>query len=134
MACMNKAKPGLSLVEVLIAVLMLGISVTTLLSLQGVISRGVFSVHATIDRIPYIRGFFIEADRDKLFKKDAPQTKKIENPDTRLRYSAETALPKSLSAYKQLRLERVEAEWSTGFGTSKETFARLRFVPQAEGT
>ena len=127
---MNTVRPGLSLVEVLIAVLMLGISVTTLLALQAALSRGVFSVHATIDRIPLIRNFFIEVDRDKLFKETAPQIKNIEQPQMRLTYSSKATLPKSLSSYKQLYLEKVEAEWSTGFGTCKETFARIRFVPQ----
>ncbi len=131
---MNTAQPGLSIVEVLIAVLMLGISVTTLLSLQGVLSRGVFTVHATVERIPFIRNLFVEADRDKLFKKDTPQITTIEQPTLRLTYSPKGSLPKALSSYTHLQLETVDAEWSTPFGTSKESFARLRFVPKVEGT
>lgn len=130
---MNRARPGLSLVEVLVAVLIVGISVTTILSLQGVLSRGVFSVHATINRMPFIRSLFAEADRDKLFKNDDSHVKTIEHPAVRLTYSLEAKLPKSLSAFKQLKLEKVEADWSTGFGTCKQVFTRLRFVPQAEG-
>lgn len=126
---MNRARPGLSLVEVLVAVLMLGISVTTLLALQGVLSRGVFSVHAAIDRLPFILNYFVEVDREKLFKQNAPQTKKIEFPSINLTYNI-TDAPSPLTA--QVKLEKIEAHWSTAFGTNTEAFARLRFVPSVE--
>ncbi|MBA3752207.1 hypothetical protein H0X06_05470 [Candidatus Dependentiae bacterium] len=131
---MNRARPGLSLVEVLIAVLMLGISVTTLFSLQGVLSRGVFTAHALIDRIPYIRSFFVEIDRDQLFKRETVKSKTIEHPSLRMNYSIGAVADKSLTALKQLRLEKIEAEWPTPFGVKKETVARLRFVPQPEAS
>ncbi len=129
---MKRARPGLSLVEVLIAVLMLGISVTTLFSLQGVLSRGVFTAHALIDRIPYIRSFFVEIDRDQLFKRESVKTKTIEYPVLRMNYSIGAVADKSLTSLKQLRLEKIEAEWPTPFGERKEIYARLRFVPQPE--
>ena len=126
---MDKALPGLSLIEVLIAVLMLGISVTTLLSLQGVLTRGVFSVHAAAERVPFIISYLFEADREKFFKQEQSQTKTLEDPSVRMTYSTGPA-PSSLSTL--LKVEKVEAHWSTAFGTCTEMFARLRFVPQVE--
>ena len=60
---MKSAKSGLSLVEVIIAVLILGVATTSLLGLQGALIRGVFSAHALIDRLGFIRSFFVEVDK-----------------------------------------------------------------------
>lgn len=126
-AVMNK--PGLSIIEVLLAVLMVGVSVTTLLSLQGVLSRGVYSAHAFIIRLPFIRSYFVEADRDGLYERTEPQKKTIEDPEMELTY---TVSRKPLKQFEHTVVEQVAAQWSMAFGARKETVTRIKFVPGKE--
>ncbi len=122
-------KPGLSIIEVLLAVLIVGVSVTTLLSLQGVLSRGVYSAHALIIRLPFMRSYFVEADRDALYERTEPQKKTIEDPQTELTYSVSR---KPLKQFEHTVVEQVLAQWSMAFGTRKETVTRVKFVPGKE--
>ncbi len=124
-------KKGLSLLEAMIAILIVGISVTSLLSLQGVLSRAVFGAHGIIDRIPYIKSMFVQADRDKLYEKEGIQERKIEDPVTTLRYSvAAPTDAQKFKAYPHLVIEHVEAQWPGLLGDQKETFTMFRFYPK----
>jgi len=125
-------KPGLSLIEVVLAILMIGISVITILSLQGTLTRGVFLSHAFIDRIAFIRSFFVEADRDKLFEDEKTHKKVIEVPQLSMTYKTIKPTGKGLKGYKNLIIEQVEAEWPSPFGTKKETFNIVRSFPTVE--
>lgn len=129
---MKSAKSGLSLVEVLIAVLMLGIATTSLLSLQGVLVRGVFSAHALIDRLGFIRSFFVEVDKDRLFATGTPPKKVIEDPVLTMNYSQRKLASKALASHTYLVVEHIEAQWPTPLGSRKDSFARLTFRPQKE--
>ncbi len=129
---MKSVKPGLSLVEVVIAVLILSISVTALLGLQGTLIRGVFSAHTVIERLGFIRSFFVQAGRDQLFKRGAVQTKVLDDPETTLNYTEKAPASSALKTNKHLAVEQVDAEWMTPFGTRKDTYARLLFKPKKE--
>jgi hypothetical protein len=122
-------KPGLSILEVMIAVLMVGVSVTALLSLQGVLSRSVYSAHGLIIRLPFIRSYFVEADRDGLYEKAEPQKKTIEDPLTQLTYSVEK---KAFKQFEHTVIERVDAQWTLAFGPRKEMATRIKFAPAKE--
>lgn len=126
------ARPGLSLLEVMLAVLIIGVSVTTLLALQGKLSRGVFMAHALIDRIPYIAGFFVSAEKDRLYLERKSHTKKIEDPEVAMAYSVSKPTQKSLAQFQHLLVEKIDAQWPTIMGTRSETFAQLRFVARPE--
>lgn len=131
MTFISKRMQGLSLVEAMLAILVVGISLTALLSLQGVLSRNVFGLHALIDRMPYIKNMFVQADRDKLYTKQGIQEKKIEDPPTTLHYS--TSKPsdgQKFKAYPNIMIEKVEAVWSSLRGTSRQTQIMFRFYPK----
>ncbi len=125
-------RSGLSLVEVMLALLIVGVSVTTLLTLQGKLSRGVFFAHALIDRIPYIAGFFVTAERDKFYLDQKSQKKTIDDPELVMTYTVSKSKNKSIAQFQQVIIEKVEAQWPTIMGTRKETFTQLRFVPRLE--
>ena len=118
--------------EVVLAVLMLGIAATSLLGLQGTLLRGVFSAHSVLDRLGFIRSFFVQADRDRLFKKGVVEKKVLEDPTLTMNYTQKRPASSALSSHKHLVVEQVEAEWPTPFGTRKDTFSRLSFRPQKE--
>ncbi len=127
---MKSAKPGLSLVEVVIAVLILGVATTSLLGLQCVLIRGVFSAHALIDRLGFVRSFFVEVDKDRLFATGTPPKKVLEDPILTMNYSQKKPSSKALASHTYLVLEHIEAQWPTPFGARKDSFARLSFRPQ----
>jgi hypothetical protein len=125
-------RPGLSILEVMLALLIIGVSVTALLTLQGKLSRGVFFAHALIDRIPFITSFFVAADKDKLYLDKKAHKKVIEDPELSMTYAAATPSDKALVPFKYLILEKIHAQWPTVMGSRSESCAMLRFVPHPE--
>ncbi len=123
---------GLTIFEVVLAILIVGISVTTLLSLQGALSRVVFLSHAFVDRIGFIKSFFVEADRDRIFQKEKELKKVIDFPPLTMNYSIKKPTAKALKNASMLEVERVEASYRTILGPKSQTYARLRFVPRVE--
>ncbi len=123
---------GFSLLEVLLAVLIVGVSVPVLLSLQGVLSRGVSTTHALIERIPYIRSYFVEADKEKLYEGEKFHKKVIEDPSLTMTYSAVKPTSRKFRGFENLLLERVKAQWPTILGTRTETFTKVRFFIKKE--
>ena len=92
-------------------------------------SRGVYSAHAFIIRLPFIRSYFVEADRDGLYERTEPQKKTIEDPEMELTYSVSR---KPLKQFEHTVVEQVAAQWSMAFGARKETVTRIKFVPGKE--
>jgi prepilin-type N-terminal cleavage/methylation domain-containing protein len=121
---------GFTLIEVMVAVLIMGVSVVTLMSLQGVLTRGVFSAHSVLERLPYIRNFFVEADKEGWYKNETVQKKSLEDPEMKLTYNTSRAKFKALMKFEHLRIEKVAAQWPSLFNAKRETAAALRFFPQ----
>lgn len=124
------AKQGLSLIEVMLAVLIVGISVTTLLALQGKLSRGVFLAHGIVERIPFIMSYFVSAEKERLFEDQKAHKKDIQDPELAMTYSASKATSRSLASFQHLVIEKIDASWPTVLGPRNETFAVLRFAPR----
>lgn len=127
---MKSVRPGISLIEVVIAVLMLGIATTSLLGLQGALLRGVFSAHLVLDRLSFIGSYFTEIEKEQLIQKNVSHTKRIDDPSLSLTFALKKTTSSGLSSHVHLIVEQVDAEWPTPFGVRKESFARLRFRPQ----
>lgn len=81
-------KSGLSLIEAIFAILIVGISVSSILALQIALTRGVFNSHNLLIRIAYIKNLFIKAELEKLYAKEAPYHENIEDPPTQITYNA----------------------------------------------
>jgi len=118
--------------EVMLAVLMLGIAITSLTGLQSALFRGVFSSHALIDRLGFIRSFFVEIDKDRLFATGTPPQRKIEDPALVMNYTQKKLTTKALVTDTHLTLEHIEAQWPSPFGIRKDSFARISFRPHKE--
>ncbi len=126
---MKTAKPGLSLMEVLLAVLIIGISVTGILSFQGTLSRSIFRAHGLIERMSFILSYFTQGDREQYFKQDKKQTKELKDPVLTLTYSVTKPTSKELKDYDHLKLETVEATWPGVFSAQMHQYTQARFVP-----
>ena len=130
---MKSVRPGLSLLEVILAILIVGISVTSLLGLQGTLVRIVFSGHSLLERLGFIRSFFVIADKDNLFKKTS-QKKILEDPRLTMTYLRKRPVSASLKRDTYLVVEQVDAEWQTPFGLKRESLARHMFRPKKENS
>lgn len=120
-------KPGLSIFEVMIAAAIIGLSVTTLFRFQIVLSRGVFSAHALIERFSYITGYIIQGEREGWYKDKKEHKQELEDPILTLTYAAEK--PRNeLQNFKHLVIERVEATWPTPFGNQTELVKKAYFT------
>jgi Tfp pilus assembly protein PilE len=123
-----KTVQGLTLIEAMLAILIVGVSVTTLLSLQGVLSRGVFGAHGELLRLASITNLFVKADKDKLYSSEKSYTEKIEDPATTLTYTI-----KPLKNFSHILVQKVEAQWTGILGKKRqEALVMLRFAPKVK--
>jgi hypothetical protein len=127
---MKHARPGLSFVEVMAAVLIMAVAATTLLGLQGVLVRGVFSAHSVIERLGFIQSYVVIAQKDRLYEKTGPQTKVIEYPALTMVYQEKSLTAKSLTKHTHLVVDQVDAEWPSPYRSRRDTFALIKFRPR----
>lgn len=126
---MKHLKPGISIIEVVIAVLILAAAGTALMGLQGTLIRGVSSAHGIIERLGFIRSFFVVGQKDQLFKR-AEQTSELEDPPMTMTYQKKKPVSPGLSKQEYLMSHEIEAQWEGPFGTKKGFYARLSFNPK----
>lgn len=122
-----KKRSGFTLIEASLAILIIGFSITTLISLQMSLSKGVYSAHNFIERIAAIKNLFAKADFEKYYKSGNKEIN-LEDPKTKLVYSTEKVEKhNALKAFKNILIEKVDAEWQGAFGKKKETLITFRF-------
>lgn len=121
---------GLTLIEILFAIVLVGTSTLSLVKLQSVLLRGVFEAHALEERISVLKNVFVQAERESW--KVASGTKQLDlaDPETKITYtlskSTETPLGKIPGLYK----ERVEGSWDDIIGARQESFVSFKFDPR----
>ncbi|MBA3954419.1 type II secretion system protein [Candidatus Dependentiae bacterium] len=122
---------GLTLVELMFAIVLVGTSTLSLVKLQSILLRGVFEAHALEERISILKNVFVQADREGW--QITAGTKKIEvaDPETKITYtlsksSGESALGKISGLYK----EQVEGSWDDIRGNRQESFISFKFSPK----
>lgn len=128
-----RAPKGFTLIETIIALVILGTVITTLFRFQGELLRGTFRWHATVSRISFMRNMFAMAQEEKWYTKN--QTKEIKEGlrDTTLTYSFKKVSENgSLGKYKNLYTEQIQAQWSELTGTRTDTLVGFKFyIPEA---
>ncbi len=68
-------KPGFSLIEVMLALAMFGVTITVLLSLEGTLLSQVFNYSRAIDKIIAMKNFFYEMQQEE----EHAQTRELGN-------------------------------------------------------
>ena len=126
---MKHVKSGISILEVVIAVLILAAAGTSLMGLQGTLIRGVSAAHGFIERLGFIRSFFVSRQKDQLFKR-AEQTFEQEEPPMIITYQIKRPVSPGLSKQEHLSIQEIKAQWQGSFGTKNRTFSRLHFNPK----
>lgn len=115
----NKKKTGMSLIEVSIALLIVGLSVPPLANLQLKLSRSTFNTYNSIDNIILMKNLYTEVCIKQLYKNQDPYVKNVGLPEKKLTYTS-----KPYKDYDNLLLEVITIENST------EQLVNLRFYPE----
>jgi len=124
---------GFSLIEAIVALLIIGVVVGSLFKLQGQLFRGTFTAHALYERIAVIRNAFVRADQEEWYTKSKTKEYKDEGPSTKITYSfAKVSEQSAFKKIKNLYSERIDAEWPELRGTHKDTFISFRFYIEPE--
>lgn len=127
---MKLLRSGLTFIEVMAAVLILGVAVTTILGLQSVLVRGIFSAHSIIERIGFIQSYLVIAERDRLFEKAGPHKVVKDYPPLTMIYDQKPLSVKSLAKHVHLVVDQIQAQWPTPYGERRDTFALIKFRPR----
>lgn len=124
---------GFTLIETIIAVLIIGTSITVLFGLQSLLIKGVFFSHNIVERMIYIKNIFVKAEKDELYKKKEPTIKKISDPEMTLTYQAqELKDKKEFERFRYIVQEQVKAVWGNIFTKHQEIFVSFKFVPDVQ--
>ncbi len=126
-----KNSAGFTLIEVLLATMIVAMALTPILILQSRIIEKVTYYSWHVARIFFAKEFLHEMVQDKTGKMTF--TKKITDPDTTLRYER---IP-SEKANKKLKLpglfiNHIEVSWQEMGTEKKDTFIGLSFIPEPE--
>lgn len=133
----SKNRSGFTLIETLFALALFALSMVPIIMLQSRMLLTVATYSERVHRSIAMKNFVYQARREFLKKDDAQQfslEKKIENPDTVLRYKVNPVSDKSvLKRVAALYSERVTAEWQENGRAQQETLTALFFkLPQAK--
>ncbi len=102
---------GFSLIEVIIALLIMGLSIGTIFRFQSQLMIGTMQSHGFFERLPTIKNMFARAQENTWYESPVPIVVKDEPTDTQLTYEVKKLATGSLAALPNLMLEQVHAEW-----------------------
>jgi prepilin-type N-terminal cleavage/methylation domain-containing protein len=102
---------GFSLIETIIALLILTVSMTALYKTQSELMMGTMFAHAYSERILAMKNYFVTADQNKWFNKQEPQKKELEEPSMTLTYKTEKPKNAQLQPLAYLVMEKVSGSW-----------------------
>jgi prepilin-type N-terminal cleavage/methylation domain-containing protein len=128
---MMKHKSGFTLIEVMMAVAVVGLVLTALATLEIGLMRGTIKTSLRFDRLWHMV-FFLQEARTKTLDKDK-DTKVIKVPDMTLNFER-TVLPKesALAGFEDLKLERVTARYKKNTGTGQDSVITFKYKPKGE--
>ena len=114
----------------MLALLVVGVSVTSLVALQGTLHARRFYGHAFVERLPVYNKFFCRNGPRRKGSTRKRRKKSNWGSFPTLTYKMTKPTIKAVQAFKNLELDLVEAHYQTILGKRTDLFGRLKFVPQ----
>lgn len=126
--CKFESKPGLSIIETIMALVVISVSVPLIIGLQSKLLAKTSNISQMIERIAEIKNMFIDATLNNWSKHES--AKKFENlPNTKLEYSSNKFLRLNT---KGLVKEKIKSEWDN-FGLHQEdNFINFQFISETK--
>lgn len=125
---------GFSLIEAIIALLILAVLLGSIFTFQSQLIRGVFRAHDIIEQLPVIKNALIAAERDQLYTKDGEQKIDDKDSNTTIIYKS-TKIPESssLASIKNLKKETIVAQWPSLLTAGEIELVGFRFSLPSSG-
>lgn len=113
-----KNKSGMSIIEVMVALTIMGMVIMLVLNMQGRTARRARTNAMTLERIVAVENFFAQARQS--MRDEKPVEKEISSLQLHMKYQRSKVGDRSaLAGIENIMLERVEASW-TEFGKQKK--------------
>ena len=131
----NQNKSGFTIIEVVIAVTIVGMLMTSIFAMLTASMRYTYISNSIVDRIFYVRNGFFDPKYQNEIKKDPAKklTKKIEEPETELTFFATKPKNQILeNRFKNSYQLNSEAKWKDLRETSEMIFGFKYIAPKKE--
>jgi hypothetical protein len=120
--------PGLSFIEVMVALMIVSLVIIASFKTQGSLLRTTAMTVSKIKAVAALKDYFLDAEREAFLEKEGTQEKELEFPAMKLSYQATRA--KDASVFKNIpdiMIEKVTATWSA----EQYTQTLVRFTHKA---
>jgi Tfp pilus assembly protein PilV len=122
---------GLTLVELMFAIVLVGAATLSLVRLQSILFRNVFAAHALEERLHILQNTLVQADREDWSSKVQTKQADSADPETKITYKLEKMDEGSaLGKIPYLFKERVDGFWDDIIGARDESFISFKFNPK----
>lgn len=136
----NNKSNGFSLIEVVFAITIAGLLLTSLFTLQNNMFTNVIKDHFKIARIYFIKNFLFDSDNIEKFKKGVnsktklePIAKKLNEPQMTLKFDLKKINEKSaLKKFKNVYIATSTGNWQSIQGQQEEKFINLVYIKPEE--
>lgn len=123
--------PGFTLAEVAITVVVIGISITALLALEGTLLNNAFKTAQNSEYIIAMKNFFYEAQLKEFVQDDTLHEKVIDDGRVKLTYKVSPINEKSaLKKVEDLVSVKIEARWRVGNQEKVDSMITYLYKPQ----
>jgi Tfp pilus assembly protein PilV len=133
----NHEQIGMSFIEVIVALFVMGTMLSSLLLMQGTIFSGLVTESSLLGRVflleDYLsrRAFAREKNEKEAFK--SPKMEKINQPETTIAYTLKKpSKESSLKGLEQLMIEHCSAAWNELAQKQKESMITFLFKPEKQ--
>lgn len=126
-------KNGFTLTEVMIAMTIMGLVMTSIFVLQGGTFRSIVSWARRLERFTAGTLFMTQTRIEKKTEPTVDQVKKLETPLTNMHYQMiEVPKESSLKDMQNMYLERVTIKWQEGKKKNEETIVMFHHRPEVK--
>lgn len=129
-----KNRDGFTLIEVLIALGMIGLVLTPIFVVQSTVMKTISNYSEQLVRVFAGQAFLGQMHMQQVLDPDlAQETKKIDDPESTLEYSFDDIDEQSsLSSFKDVGLQEVVVNWDSIEGKEQVTLATFFYDPEQE--
>jgi prepilin-type N-terminal cleavage/methylation domain-containing protein len=124
---------GFTLIEVLLAMALVGVVLTPIYSLQNSIFNQVLKMANAVDRMFVAYDFFLDVQNEADEKDQKKITRKIDDPSTELIYEIQDVSKDSVlqKDFNNLYIEKITWDWQDGNKKRSNQFINVLFEPPA---
>ncbi len=128
----RSAHTGMTFIEVVLAIFIIGSLLSSLLLLQSNIVRAVWQFSSRANRILLLKNRLMQALLEQEKKeKESPKEKKVEEPKTTITYEQKKISKDSaLKKFENIVIEKVSAQWQEWDTKQKETMITFLYKPE----